>query len=749
MDRREFVVVSTSSLFIAATGVVGAEEIEYQFDGAVVFQGQPVTASGDAVDAETEYELWEVDAFDTGQVSDSSFVSGVESDDNGEITIETDSLGAADYFLRGDGLPFQPDQEQTFEVTLQSLDIDLEHVSVEEGLGTTIDIDSNRGRYAVDIDSTALTASVLTTIFTADGGFELAAEQPSDGSIRLENDADRSGTTIFDVAPDEYTIEFSVPDTTATDTATTLVSEADQDVTLSIGPAHRTIEPTHNTSFTVQLSGASGGLGSYSFDIELETEEVASISAVELNGADTSDSGTDVQIGDRVTSVTVQETAFSRLQTATIATVGIDAEPRDGIATDTISLGDVTVSDTDEAAYSISGVTDAELVVEPPEWRTTSATGVVWRGQTAVEDAGHIDPEMIYNLRFVDATSDGAVESSSFVTQIAPTDAGQLEIETADLNERRYFFRGGDFDVNPDVEDTFQVIEQDLSAEFAEETIETDGQSGLIFTSNRATYPVVVSGGDLSEPELIDAFVTNGTFDLEDAFVGADDRIVVAVPESGTDIVDFDGRASGSYEFEFETPVTNAEANTTITVGDVDEPTGVLYEVVITDPGDGASVASDQNLAVTVEVTNTGDTDGTQTVDLTEPIGQRSDSVALDPGETESINFVIPSEDLSSETAITVESDETTDSITVSIDDCFIATASYGTPMADEIDVLRAFRDEILDQTWVGKQCIAAYYRISPPIAAWIRRTDRRRYVVRESVVEPLVTAVKRFHRGQ
>mgnify|MGYP000096552431 CR=1 FL=1 len=73
---------------------------------------------------------------------------------------------------------------------------------------------------------------------------------------------------------------------------------------------------------------------------------------------------------------------------------------------------------------------------------------------------------------------------------------------------------------------------------------------------------------------------------------------------------------------------------------------------------------------------------------------------------------------------------------------CFVATASYGTPTAEEIDVLRDFRDRVLLRNAPGERLVDAYYRYSPPLAAWIARSDRRRWLARELLVEPLVAAV-------
>jgi alpha-tubulin suppressor-like RCC1 family protein len=51
---------------------------------------------------------------------------------------------------------------------------------------------------------------------------------------------------------------------------------------------------------------------------------------------------------------------------------------------------------------------------------------------------------------------------------------------------------------------------------------------------------------------------------------------------------------------------------------------------------------------------------------------------------------------------------------------CFIATTAYGTTMAEEIQVLRQFRDEYLLSNPLGRSVVDLYYRVSPQIAEFI-----------------------------
>ncbi|HSW38555.1 MAG TPA: CFI-box-CTERM domain-containing protein, partial [Acidobacteriota bacterium] len=73
---------------------------------------------------------------------------------------------------------------------------------------------------------------------------------------------------------------------------------------------------------------------------------------------------------------------------------------------------------------------------------------------------------------------------------------------------------------------------------------------------------------------------------------------------------------------------------------------------------------------------------------------------------------------------------------------CFIATAAYGSYMADEVILLRNFRDRKLLPNRPGKAFVDWYYRTSPPVASFIARHEASRIAARAGLT-PIVYAVK------
>jgi hypothetical protein len=76
------------------------------------------------------------------------------------------------------------------------------------------------------------------------------------------------------------------------------------------------------------------------------------------------------------------------------------------------------------------------------------------------------------------------------------------------------------------------------------------------------------------------------------------------------------------------------------------------------------------------------------------------------------------------------------------VDACFIATAAYGSAMANDVDMLRRFRDALLRRTVLGELAIEAYYTFSPALSNVIGESDLLRHTARD-LLAPIVAKVR------
>jgi hypothetical protein len=75
--------------------------------------------------------------------------------------------------------------------------------------------------------------------------------------------------------------------------------------------------------------------------------------------------------------------------------------------------------------------------------------------------------------------------------------------------------------------------------------------------------------------------------------------------------------------------------------------------------------------------------------------------------------------------------------------DCFIATAAYGSPLADEVQFLRRYREDHIKRSRFGRTLLAAfekwYYSFSPRLAGIIQCREKLCYLARIFVADPIV----------
>jgi hypothetical protein len=77
---------------------------------------------------------------------------------------------------------------------------------------------------------------------------------------------------------------------------------------------------------------------------------------------------------------------------------------------------------------------------------------------------------------------------------------------------------------------------------------------------------------------------------------------------------------------------------------------------------------------------------------------------------------------------------------------CFIATATYGTPLAPEVIILQNFRDDYLAPHALGEKFIRAYYRCSPWFARQISCRPALKLLA-EWLLAPIILVIKRNFR--
>ncbi len=86
----------------------------------------------------------------------------------------------------------------------------------------------------------------------------------------------------------------------------------------------------------------------------------------------------------------------------------------------------------------------------------------------------------------------------------------------------------------------------------------------------------------------------------------------------------------------------------------------------------------------------------------------------------------------------------TLDRVVGEVDWCFVATAAYGSLMANDVTMLRHVRDSLLRRTVLGELAVATYYTFGPAAAGVIGESDLLRASAR-AILEPIVAFVKRL----
>ncbi|HET9625331.1 MAG TPA: fibronectin type III domain-containing protein [Kofleriaceae bacterium] len=76
------------------------------------------------------------------------------------------------------------------------------------------------------------------------------------------------------------------------------------------------------------------------------------------------------------------------------------------------------------------------------------------------------------------------------------------------------------------------------------------------------------------------------------------------------------------------------------------------------------------------------------------------------------------------------------------VDACFVATAAYGSLLANDVEMLRRFRDNLLKHSVIGELAVETYYTFGPPVAGVVGESDLLRATARE-LLGPIVDRVR------
>ena len=86
----------------------------------------------------------------------------------------------------------------------------------------------------------------------------------------------------------------------------------------------------------------------------------------------------------------------------------------------------------------------------------------------------------------------------------------------------------------------------------------------------------------------------------------------------------------------------------------------------------------------------------------------------------------------------------TEDRTSGTVDACFVATAAYGSILANDVELLRHFRDTWLESNVIGELGVEAYYTFGPAVAGVVGESDLLRTTARD-LLAPIVRIIKQL----
>jgi len=498
-----------SSVFVGAIALSGTAAAQSR---TTVFQGQVANISDSSLsDGET---VTVVDS-DDGTVADQVTA------DNNSVEIDTKDLPTGLYELEnGSGAVFAE-----LRVSEQTLNASFADDNVETGDNTTLDLDSNRADYTVNVSASGLDNSEIEAIFAGANATEV------DGNVQINVSSEQFTADFSNVDKSDYTFDFEVTDTTAMSNASISVGDvADTDAQFNQSVyegtrgdvAEMTVELTETETAQVQIGSDAVN---YNTTVDLTDGDNDGEVVIEFNTHATAYNGTEnytsaFSAADDEDSVTVSgnETNLSEVLAATDydLSASVSGDEKD-VATLVINEGSVDsfeISTMPAASFDEASSDNVSEVEEMTTDRTDVASGdvVVHR----LEGSGLFGAVQTYG------DFDSVLNNTNSSVVIEESDAGPnadpQSVNVSDLTE------GDDYNVYTDSEAGVVYI-----------TVDSDA-IGFAETGEEYTASLTLSDDVVTEQTEL-----NATFDLVERSVEFDtqeiddeDTVVVRAEENAT-----------------------------------------------------------------------------------------------------------------------------------------------------------------------------------------------------------------------
>jgi hypothetical protein len=79
---------------------------------------------------------------------------------------------------------------------------------------------------------------------------------------------------------------------------------------------------------------------------------------------------------------------------------------------------------------------------------------------------------------------------------------------------------------------------------------------------------------------------------------------------------------------------------------------------------------------------------------------------------------------------------------------CFVATATYGSPLESHVSILKDFRDSYLVHCSIGRMIVRTYYKYSPDLALFIEKHEFLKSLTALSLIPVIAFSYLALHFG-